>query len=190
MSDEIPNKPPRNKPGPKKGTKLTPEQKAGQRPYYADEKWPPAKKGAKKRGPLDWSLDELIEYKAAGGQPMRIPNKEMLFALGRMGVTISNAAELFDISESKFMQNLDWLENWQKGSAECKARIRASIVDDALHKDILNAKLYLDKIWATDKVRDEVNVNVRSSELNEIDTSNLLEVLYKTQLPNAEKDSN
>lgn len=170
MSDEVPQ----NKPGPKKGA---PRKK---QPYS------PEVKGRFVRGPLDWSLDELIEYKEKGGAPMRIPDKEMLFKLGKMGVSLANAAVLFNISQEKFCSNLDWYENWERGRAACGAQIRASIVEDALEKDVLNAKIYIDKILGGDKVVETVQVDVRNAELLDINTEDLLQVMFKTNEPKRE----
>ena len=130
--------------------------KGGGNPYY-----PPETKGRFVRGPLDWSLDELIEYRKAGGQPMRIPDKDILYNLGAMGVSMENAAKLFDISREKFSSNLDWLENWQKGRSECSARIRARIVEQALEENVLNAMIYLDKLMGGDSIVEQVQVDIR-----------------------------
>jgi hypothetical protein len=155
----------------------------------------PEKKGRMVRGPLDWSLDDLIAYKQNGTAPMRIPDPDLLYKLGTMGVSMNNAAELFDISREKFSSNLDWLENWQKGRAECAARVRAKIVEQALDENVLNAMIYLDKIMGGDQVIEQVQVDVRNTQLTAYDTDALLkamEVPFKenNDSGNSETDSN
>lgn len=161
--------------------KEKPEPRANNGRFYS-----PEVKGRKKVGMLDWSLDELIAYKHNGTPPARIPDADLLYKLGAIGVSLVNAANLFDISVEKFSSNSDWHESWKKGRAECGARVRASIVEDALDKDILNAKLYLDKIMGGDAPADVVNVNVRNTTLETIDTDKLLEVMFKQDEPPAE----
>jgi len=147
--------------------------------------YPPTTKGKKRTGPLDWSLDELIAYRENGRPPMRIPDPDILYKLGTIGVSMKNACDLFGVSMDKFCSNLDWLENWQRGRAECGAQIRASIVEDALEKDNLMAKIYIDKMIGGDKESPtaliQVNVN---SELGQVSTDDLLNVVFE------EKDGN
>lgn len=145
----------------------------------------PETKGRKKSGILDWSLDELIEYKHNGKPPARIPDPEILYKLGRCGVSMANAADIFGISREKFSSNEDWLLNWQRGRAECGALIRASIVEDALDKDILMAKIYVDKIMGGDKENATtlVQVNVNTG-LGEVSTEDLLNVVFEEKNDN------
>jgi hypothetical protein len=139
----------------------------------------PETKGRMKRGPLDWSLDELIEYRQNGHQPARIPDKDLLYKLGSMGVSLANAAKLFDISQEKFINNLDWHDSWSAGRAECSSRIRAKIVEQALDENVLNAMIYLDKIMGGDNVVEQVQVEVRNTQLANYNTIDLLDVMIK-----------
>ena len=143
--------------------------------------WKPETTGRQKRGPLDWSLDELIAYRQSGVSPARIPDADLLFKLGSIGVSLSNVAKLFNIDETKITDNLDWYENWSRGRAECGSRIRAKIVEQALEGDVLNAMIYLDKILGGDQVTDQVQINVTNTELQPVKTEDLLEVMYKQQ---------
>lgn len=149
----------------------------------------PETKGRKKSGLLDWSLDELIEYKHNGTPPARIPDPMILYKLGSIGVSMANAAALFGISKEKFSSNADWLENWQKGRAECGSLIRASIVEDALEKDNLMAKIYIDKMIGGDKVGDTamVQVNVNTGGLEGVSTEDLIEVAFKDDQDNPDQ---
>jgi len=157
-----------------------PDQPAQPGEYKSKAQYLPDTKGRKKFGPLDWSLDELIAYRENGTPPARIPDANILYKLGSIGVSMQNAADLFGISREKFSSNLDWLENWQRGRAECGAQIRASIVEDALEKDNLMAKIYIDKILGGDKESPtaliQVNVN---SELGQVSTDDLLNVVFE-----------
>jgi len=141
----------------------------------------PETKGKKKAGLLDWSLDELIQYKHNGTPPQRIPDAHLLYLLGKSGVSATNACALFDISSDKFYKNPDWCENWAKGRAEIGSTIRASIVEDALEKDNLMAKIYLDKLIGGDKVGENtlVQVNVSTNgNLAQVSTDELLSVAF------------
>jgi len=147
--------------------------------------YPPDTKGKKKFGLLDWSLDDLIEYKNNGRPPMRIPDADLLYKLGRAGVSMKNCCDIFGISQDKFYNNMDWVDNWNRGRAEIGSKIRASIVADALEENNLMAKIYLDKIMGGDKESPtaliQVNVN---SELGQVSTDDLLNVVFE------EKDGN
>ena len=147
--------------------------------------YPPETKGKFKRGALDWTLDDLIAYRENGRPPVRIPDAEILYKFGRSGVSVNNTCDIFGISRDKFYSNLDWIENYNKGKAEIGAQIRASIVEDALEKDNLMAKIYLDKLISGDKESPtaliQVNVN---SELGQVSTDDLLNVVFE------EKDGN
>lgn len=142
----------------------------------------PETKGKKRTGKLDWTLDELIEYKMNGSPPQRIPDADLLYKLGAIGVSLKNAASLFEISEDKFCSNPDWLTNWQRGRAECGSRIRASIVEDAIEKDNLMAKIYIDKIMGGDKDDSPlVQVNIQNNDLQKISTDDLIEVAFNDE---------
>lgn len=162
-------------PGPKPGTPSAPGVTANNGTSYK-----PETKGRKKVGLLDWSLDDLIAYKHNGTPPARIPDAEILYKLGTIGVTLTQTADLFGISVDKFTSNTDWHDNWKRGRAECGSRIRASIVEDALEKDMLMAKIYLDKTMSGDKEGPtaliQVNVN---TELGQVSTDDLLNVVFE-----------
>ena len=142
--------------------------------------YPPETKGKFKRGALDWTLDDLIAYRENGRPPVRIPDADLLYKFGRSGVSVNNTCDIFGISRDKFYSNLDWIENYNKGKAEIGAQIRASIVEDALEKDNLMAKIYLDKLISGDKESPtaliQVNVN---SELGQVSTDDLLNVVFE-----------
>jgi hypothetical protein len=140
--------------------------------------WKPETTGRKKRGPLEWSLDELIAYRQSGVSPARIPDADLLFKLGSIGVSLANISKLFNIDETKITDNLDWHDNWARGRAECGSRIRAKIVEQALDENVLNAMIYLDKILGGDQVSDRVEVSVTTTELTPVKTEDLLEVMY------------
>jgi hypothetical protein len=141
----------------------------------------PDVKGRKKYGPLDWSLDDLIRYRYNGTPPARIPDADLVYKMGSIGVSLSNVAAIFDLSLEKFSSNQDWYESWARGRAECGAKVRASIVDDALEKDILMAKIHLDKVLSGDKIGDNtyVQVNVSNNNLDQVSTDELLNVAFK-----------
>lgn len=158
---------------PKRKPMPTDKNVANNRPYT------PEKKGSMKRGPLDWTLDELIVYKNNGTMPKRIPDPKLLHKLGSIGVSIGNAASIFEITQDKIMDDPALYDAWKLGRAECGSRIRAKIVEQALDENVLNAMIYLDKILGGDNVAAEVNVNVTNTELQKIDTDSLLEVMFK-----------
>lgn len=140
-------------------------------------RWDPDIKGSKRVGILDWSLDELIAYKTDGRQPVRIPDADMLFKLGSYGVSAAHCADLFQIATDKFHKNEIWHAAWAEGRAQCATRIRASLVVDALEKDVIQAKIHLDKMFQDVPAPAIVQVNV-STGLEHINTKDLLQVIY------------
>tara|TARA_R110000868_G_scaffold6114_3_gene35317 strand:+ start:133 stop:684 length:552 start_codon:yes stop_codon:yes gene_type:complete len=143
--------------------------------------YPPETKGKFTRGPLDWSLDELIEYRSNGTAPKRIPDAEMLRKMGAAGLPMETVCDLFQVSRDKFCSNLDWYDNWKLGKAEIGARNRAMIVAQALEQNVLNAQIYIDKIFMPDSgTNSTVQVTVTNSEqLKPVSTEDLLEVMFK-----------
>ncbi len=136
----------------------------------------PETTGRFKRGPLDWSLDQLIEYRQSGVSPARIPDKDLLFKLGSYGVTMEATADIFGISIEKFTSNLDWYDNWKAGKTSCGVRVRAKLVAQALEENSTTALIYLDKIFGGDV--SNVNININNNTLGAVKTQDLLEVMF------------
>jgi hypothetical protein len=142
------------------------------------QSWKPDTVGNYKRGVLDWSVDELIAYKQQGHMPKRIPDVEMLFKCGSLGISKANTCQLFNIGLAKFQENPEWNEAWEKGRGEVGTRIRASLVKDALDNDNLTAKIYLDKQLSGEQVdTSKVTINV-NTQLEGISTEDLLNITF------------
>ena len=115
---------------------------------------------------MEWSLDELIEYKHNGQKPHRLPDQEILFKLGSVGVSAANCCALFDIGITTFNENPDWRSAWERGRATIATRLRSSLIEDALEKDNVMVKIYLDKVLGGEKTEAPpvVNVTVNNAE--------------------------
>ncbi len=140
----------------------------------------PEVKGKKRGGPLHWSLDELIEYRQNGTRPHHIPDPVMLEQLGAMGVSLANAMGLFGVLPEHSTARKDCVDAWNVGRSRVGARVRASLLNDALENDNITAKIHLDKVFSGEKAGDtniQVNVNTDTN-LSEVSTEDLLNVTF------------
>lgn len=137
---------------------------------------PPETMG-KMKGPSVWdfSIDELIEYRATGVKPQRILDVDVIYSLAKIGVSIKNICGLFKVSEETFCNNAAFLSAHQQGRSECGTRIRAAIVEHAMNGS-LDAQKYLDKIMGGDVDTQNVNLNVSQRPLENVPTENLIEI--------------
>jgi hypothetical protein len=141
--------------------------------------WKPDTIGRYKSGVLDWSVDELIAYKQTGATPKRIPDVDILYKLGKAGVSIMNSCDIFGISADKFSSNPDWSDAHAAGRAQLGSKIRTSLVEDALERDNTTVKIYLDKILGGDREQPQVVVNIKNNELQEYSTEDLINLAFK-----------
>lgn len=63
---------------------------------------------------------------------------------------------------------------YEKGRSNIAARIRASLLNDALNKDLPYAKLHLDKVLNKEDTAQNVNLNITQTPLENVSTEELL----------------
>lgn len=78
------------------------------------------------------------------------------------------------ISKDPILQNA-----YNQGRALIGAKVRASIVSDALEKDNLTAKLHLDKVLNNEAQVQQVEISVKNDTLNDVPTEQLIDIMYK-----------
>ena len=126
---------------------------------------------------LDWSIDELIEYKALGVHPKRVVNADALYMLGRAGVSLKTCADVFQCSIEFIVRDEHLHGAWSNGRAEIAGRVRSLIVEEAVENKNLQAQIYLDKLLSGESVKQQLDISVSSSgQLEQISTEELLEV--------------
>jgi hypothetical protein len=140
------------------------------------------------RRPHPWhmSVNELLEYKASGLRPALIINEDIVFKLAQIGVSLENTAEICGVGMTFFTEHKNYHNAWKLGRAEVGAKIRASLVEDALVKDVLNAKIYLDKTMNAGEAVQSISVEhsvKQANPLENVPTQALLNVLYKEDDP-------
>ena len=129
--------------------------------------------------PWNWSLDELIEYRSLGVSPKRIINVDILYMLGKAGVTLSSAAALFEMADTHIIGDPDLHAAFNKGKAELGSRVRAVLVTEALENGNIQAQIHLDKQLNGENKQQSINFNISTTEkLESISTEKLLEVAF------------
>lgn len=131
--------------------------------------------------PWTWSLDELIEYRSLGVSPKRIINMDALYLIGKSGITLKAAAELFEMAPQSLSQEKDLYNAFMRGQAEIGSKIRTTLVGEALENGNIQAQIHLDKVFNAEPKTStqDVNINITTSEkLLTISTEKLLEVAF------------
>lgn len=120
----------------------------------------------------------LIADNLPGTKP---PPKRSLFnpknieMCAEQGLSMESAAGIFGHATVAIIHNPEMLEAYKRGRSKAGSLIRASLMDDALNKDILQAKLHLDKVLNKEDNTQQVNLTVTKSPLENIPTEQLLE---------------
>lgn len=98
--------------------------------------------------------------------------------LASYGVPARNICALFG---KEFMAINNDPELWaafNKGRAGIGAKVRASIVDQALEKESLTAMIHLDKVFNNDQQAQQVELSVKNDILNDVPTEDLINIMY------------
>lgn len=100
-------------------------------------------------------------------------NVELLASHGLGLKIISNmyGENTTDISNSP-----ELMAAYERGRALIGSHVRASLVDDALNKDILQAKLHLDKVFNKEEYTQDINLTVTQSPLKDVTNEQLLQI--------------
>jgi hypothetical protein len=110
------------------------------------------------------------------------PSKKSLFTpeaveiLAAHGLGIGNIAGLYAQSSAEISRNPVMLAAFERGQAKISSIVRASIVDDAINKDLPYAKLHLDKVFNKDDNSQNINLNVTQTPLQNITDDQLLSI--------------
>jgi transcriptional regulator with XRE-family HTH domain len=113
------------------------------------------------------------ELKARHKKKLLSPTTVELFA--QHGLSIKSIANLLGTQSITIQNDPEMLAAFEKGRANIGSVVRAAIIDDALNKDLLTAKLYLDKVFNKEDHVQEVNLNISQTPLENIPTEQLLE---------------
>ena len=129
------------------------------------------------------SLDELIEYRKTGVRPAMIIDIDTIEEMARTGSSIQTICGIFKISKETFYNNPAFLTAFNSGRANLAHRLRGAIVEDAFENNILQAKLYLDKMLGGDNETVNITATVEAKPLESVPTDNLLEIMYSEKDP-------
>lgn len=101
----------------------------------------------------------------------------VVYDLAASGIHKQKICALFGCAAHYIDEDENLLAVYNQGRASIGTTIRASILDDALHKDILQAKIHLDKIYnKEDSSVQQVDVTVTQNPLENISTEELLSI--------------
>jgi len=131
--------------------------------------------------PFHMSVNELIEYKATGLKPAMVIDEDIVFRLAQIGVSLENTAAVCGVGMTFLTEHKNYHDAWKLGRAEVAARISASLVEDALVNDVLNAKIYLDKTMNAGEATQSVQIEHSLKPVNPLEaipTKNLLDIMY------------
>lgn len=142
---------------------------------------PPDTMGSMKKHPLHMSLDELIEYRKTGVKPAMIVDVETIEEMARTGSSIQTICGIFKISKETFYNNPAFLTAFHSGRANLAHRLRGAIVEDAFENNMLQAKIYLDRMLGGDNETVNINATVEAKPLEAVPTDNLLEIMYRAE---------
>lgn len=101
---------------------------------------------------------------------------EVVEQLAKHGLSVKTIATLLGSHATMISQEPELLAAFEKGRSDIGSRVRAAIIDDALNKDSLTAKLHLDKVFNKDDHVQQVDLNVTQSPLENVSDATLLEI--------------
>jgi len=116
------------------------------------------------------------------GEHLKHPTKRAMFTpeaieiLASHGLAIKTIASMFGHLSTTITNDPEYLAAFEKGRSQIASKIRASLVEDALNKDLISAKLYLDKIYNKDEQTQEINLNVSQRPLENVTDEQLLQI--------------
>lgn len=152
-------------------------------------------KGSSKKSLLDVALNKEYNTAAAKNvaviqQALKAPKDQLtpklIEELAKQGLSSTTICHLYNARSSHINDNPDLREAFDKGRSEIASRIRSSLISDALEKDNLQAKLYLDKIYGGDTEVKKLEVSVANRPLKDVSTGALLEIEFT--VPDEDED--
>lgn len=107
---------------------------------------------------------------------------KVVYEFACLGISKFKICDLYHCDHNYIDEDPALLAVYNQGRANIGTKVRSSIIVDALDKDILQAKIHLDKIYnKEDASVHQVDVTVNQRPLEEIDTNNLIEIMYKDE---------
>ncbi len=102
---------------------------------------------------------------------------KVVYELACSGIHKRKICDLYRCDHNYIDEDPSLLASYNQGRANIGSTIRASILNDALDKDILQAKIHLDKIYnKEDSSVQQVDVTVTQNPLENISTEELLSI--------------
>jgi hypothetical protein len=96
--------------------------------------------------------------------------------LASHGLGIKVIASLYGEVSTDITQDPILMLAYEKGRSNIASQVRASIIDDALNKDSLTAKLHLDKVFNKEDHTQDINLTVSQRPLENISDEQLLQI--------------
>lgn len=122
---------------------------------------------------------EVVKEQERLKQSLMTP--EVVEELASYGVSMKNIANLFRQDFRDVFADSELKYAFENGRAQVGAKVRASIVDDALEKDNFQAKVHLDKVFHREEFSPEsvtsLQVNVQNNGLSEVSSADLIEIM-------------
>lgn len=123
------------------------------------------------------------------GENLKVPTKKSFFTpesvekLASHGIGAKAIASIFGEISTAVTQDPKMMAAYEKGRSNIGSIIRASIIDEALNKDSLTAKLHLDKVFNKDDHSQDINLSVTQSPLEKVSDAALLEINLDESTP-------
>ena len=116
----------------------------------------------------------IIGKELAQKRNMATPDNIALLAA--QGLTRVAVAKILGCRSTLITEDPELEEAFLRGRVEVASNIRASIVDDALNKDMPYAKTHLDKLLNHETVVQKIDLNVTTNPAEAVSTEKLLEI--------------
>lgn len=107
---------------------------------------------------------------------------ENIEELASLGITKVMIANLLRKDLDFINKDPELIAAFNRGKATVGLKVRASIVADALEKDMLPAKLHLDKVLNSEAQVQHVELSVKNETLKDVPTEDLIDIMYNKNL--------
>jgi len=113
-----------------------------------------------------------------GNQHHLILQPSAIYDMAKAGLSMQSICRLYRIDTNTLTDDLNLRREFDRGRAAIGSQVRASLVDDALNKDMPYAKIHLDKILNKEDNVQQIDVTVTSKPLETINTEDLLNIIF------------
>ena len=121
------------------------------------------------------TLNNIAQLQAVAMTPKRFLTPDIVEKMASQGLSKSVIAGLCSSTWAAVSEDPKLEEAFNRGRSEIGQRVRTALIEDALEKDLLPAKIYLDKIYGGDVEQKNLNVSITARPLENIPTETLLE---------------